>query len=73
MNQNKKEGKITFSDKTLAGQQTLSKLKEMKAKLGEMVLVAIDRKTSIELPSNLTKEERDERVENYIRLHQPKI
>lgn len=73
MNQNKKEGKISFSDKTLSGQQTLSKLKEMKAKLGEMVLVSIDRKTSIELPSNLTKEERDERVENYIRLHQPKI
>jgi len=69
--QNRREGRSSIST---ANQQAVSKLNDIKAQSGEKILIAIDRKTSIELPAILTQAERDERVAIYIRLHnRPKI
>jgi len=65
----KKEGKITHAEKASAAKQVHTILKEMKDKKGDMILVVINNKTSIELSADLSQEERDERVANFIRLH----
>ncbi|MDD3078018.1 MAG: hypothetical protein PHH37_02795 [Paludibacter sp.] len=72
-NNNKKEGRITLTEKASATKQIVSILKEMKEKKGDVVRVIINNRTSIELPADLSQEERDERVANYIRLHKSKI
>jgi len=54
-------------------EQVASMLKGMKERTGDVVLVAITNRTTIELPAHLSQEERDARVANYIKLHQSKI
>lgn len=42
-------------------------LQEHKDSLGEVVWVRIDDRTHIELPANMSEEDRKERVENYMK------
>lgn len=71
---NRKSGEITTrSDKSYATQQVETILKNIKQKAGEVVLIQITDRTSIELPAHLSQEERDARVANYIKLHKPGI
>lgn len=58
---------------TSSSQLTENAIKEYKKGLGEMILVAITPRTTIELPANLTKEEIDARVEIYKKLHSSKV
>jgi len=69
----KKEGKITNAEKAYAAKQVHNVLKEIKDKKGDVVIITINDRTSIELSASLSQEERDERVANYIRLHKSKI
>lgn len=68
-NSQKKEGKITNAEKANAAKQVQNILKEIKDTKGDVVIVAINDRTSIELSASLSQEEIDERVANYIRLH----
>ncbi|MCD7936735.1 MAG: hypothetical protein LUG98_07745 [Tannerellaceae bacterium] len=68
----KKEGKVTRIERTSATHQAELILKGIKEKAGEVVLVAISNRTTIELPASLSQVERDARVANYIKLHQSK-
>lgn len=58
---------------TSSSQLTENAIKEYKKGLGEMVLVAITPRTTIELPANLTKAEIDARIEVYKKLHSSKV
>lgn len=58
---------------TSSSQLTENAIKEYKKGLGEMIMVAITPRTTIELPANLTKEEIDARVEIYKKLHSSKV
>lgn len=69
----KKEGEITRSDRTSVTQQAELTLKEIKRKAGDVILVMINERTTIELPAHLSQAERDARVANYIKLHKSKI
>lgn len=68
----KKEGEITRQEKTSVNQQAEAILKNIKENTGDVVLIAINNRTTIELPAYLTQAEKDARVANYIRLHQSK-
>lgn len=70
---NRKHGEITRSERTTANQQVELLLKNIKEKNGEVVLVQITDRTSIELPAHLSQEERNARVANYIKLHKSKV
>lgn len=70
---NRKFGEITRSVKSFATQQVETVLKNIKQKAGDVILVQITDRTSIELPAHLSQAERDARVANYIRLHKPGI
>ena len=48
-------------------------LKEHKKKVGEVILVAITPRTTIQLPPNLSQPELAERLELYQKLHSSKI
>lgn len=61
------------SERSIANQLIENSLKEYKKSVGEVVLVAITPRTTIELPANLTQEERELRIENYKRLHTSKV
>lgn len=63
----------TMREFTSSSQLTENAIKEYKKGLGEMILVAITPRTTIELPANLTKEEIDARVEIYKKLHTSKV
>lgn len=69
----KKEGEITRQEKTSVNQQAEAILKNIKENTGDEVLIAINNRTTIELPAYLTQAEKDARVANYIRLHQSKV
>lgn len=69
----KKEGEITRQEKTSVNQQAEAILKNIKENTGDVVLIAINNRTTIELPAYLTQAEKDARVANYIRLHQSKV
>lgn len=58
---------------TSSSQLTENAIKEYKKGLGEMIMVAITPRTTIELPANLTKEEIAARVEIYKKLHSSKV
>ncbi len=70
---NKKEGSITGIERSSANQHVKLLLRDIKEKLGEVILVAINSRTTIELSAHLSQSERDARVENYIRLHKSNI
>ena len=57
----------------IASQLAENALKEHKKKVGEVILVAITPRTTIELPANLSQAEIAERVELYKKLHSSKI
>lgn len=61
------------SERSLSNQLIENSLKEYKKSVGEVVLVAISPRTTIELPAHLTQAERDIRIENYKRLHSSKV
>lgn len=61
------------SEKSFSNQLIENSLKEYKKSIGEVVLVAISPRTTIELPANLSQEERNIRIENYKRLHSSKV
>jgi hypothetical protein len=69
----KKEGEITRSERTSVNKQAELTLKAIKKKVGDVVLITINNRTTIELPAHLSQVERDARVANYIRLHKSKI
>lgn len=69
----KKEGEITRSERTTVNQQAELTLKNIKEKTGKVVLIAINDRTTLELPAHLSQAERDARVENYIKLHKSKV
>lgn len=54
-------------------QSTENMLKEHKKKIGDVVLVAISARTTIELPASLTPKERAVRIELYKKLHKSTI
>jgi len=70
---NGKSGGITRSERSTVTQQVESVLKDIKQKAGEVILVQITDRTSIELPAHLSQAERDARVANYIKLHKSKV
>lgn len=61
------------SERSLSNQLIENSLKEYKKSVGEVVLVAINSRTTIELPAHLSQAERDIRIENYKRLHPSKV
>lgn len=56
-----------------SNQLTKNAIKEHKKKVGEVILVAITPRTTIELPAHLSQAEIAERVELYKKLHNSKI
>lgn len=66
-----KKGNI-MRDVISSSQFTENVIKEYKKGLGDMVLVAITPRTTIELPAHLTQAEIDARVEIYKKLHSSK-
>lgn len=61
------------SDIGSSSQSTENALKEYKRSVGEVVLVTISPRTSIELPAHLSQAEIDARVEVYKSLHKSKV
>lgn len=70
---NKKQKNIIRSERSNINQQVESLLKDLKQKTGEVILVPITDRTSIELPAHLSQAEREARVANYIKLHKSKV
>lgn len=60
-----KEGAINRSERVKANDLVNQILEEHKKRVGEVVCVVVDSRTSIELPASLTPEERNEHVKNY--------
>ena len=54
-------------------QMTEHAIKEYKKGLGDVVLVAVSARTTIELPAHLSQAEIDARIENYKKLHSSKV
>ncbi|NDW18751.1 hypothetical protein D0T53_07470 [Dysgonomonas sp. 216] len=60
---------MTRSERSTVTQQAELALKEIKKKAGDVVLIMINDRTTIELPAHLTQAERDARVAKYKKLH----
>lgn len=69
----KKRGNMMRSEMGSSGQSTENALKEYKKSVGDVVLVTISPRTTIELPAHLSKAEIDARVEVYKSLHKSKV
>lgn len=54
-------------------QLTENALKEHKKRIGEVIFVTINSRTTIELPAHLSQTEINERVELYKKLHSSKV
>lgn len=61
------------TERSLSNQLIENSLKEYKKSVGEVILIAISPRTTIELPAHLTQAERDVRIANYKRLHSSKV
>lgn len=61
------------SDILFPNQITENALKEHKKRVGDVILVTISSRTTIELPAHLSQTEINERVELYKKLHSSKI
>lgn len=61
----KKDGVIHRSERLTVNEQVALMLEDYKKKMGEVVCVRVDDRTSIEIPACLTPAERLERIENY--------
>lgn len=68
-----KKGNMMRSEIGPSGQSTENALKEYKKSVGEVILVTISPRTTIELPAHLSKAEIDARVEVYKNLHKSKV
>lgn len=68
-----KEGTINRSERVRANDAVAQMLEEHKKRIGEMVCVVIDERTSIEIPASLSPEQRKEHVDNYIRNARMKL
>ena len=68
-----KKGNMIRSEMNSSNQLTENVLKEYKKSVGDVVLVAISTRTSIELPAHLSQAERDLRIEIYKKLHSSKV
>lgn len=68
-----KKGNMIRSEMNSSNQLTENVLKEYKKNVGDVVLVAISPRTSIELPAHLSQAERDLRIEIYKKLHSSKV
>ncbi|MCD7849976.1 hypothetical protein [uncultured Parabacteroides sp.] len=68
-----KKGETMKSEVNLSSQLTKNALKEHKKRVGDVVLVAISPRTTIELPANLSQAEREVRIELYKKLHSSKV
>lgn len=60
-------------DMLFANQVTENALKEHKKRIGEVIFVTINPRTTIELPAHLSQREINERVELYKKLHSSKV
>lgn len=65
--QKRKDGAINRSERVRANDLVSQMLEDHKRRIGDVVCVVIDSRTSIELPASLTPEERNEHVKNYIK------
>ena len=61
------------SDRNQANQLIENSLKEYKKSVGEVILVSVGPRTTIELPASLPQAEREARIEIYKKLHSSKI
>lgn len=61
------------SEKSMANQMIENSLKEYKKSIGDVVLISVGPRTTIELPASLTQDERDARIEIYKKLHSTRI
>lgn len=61
------------SDRNQANQLIENSLKEYKKSIGEVILVSVGPRTTIELPASLTQAEREACIEIYKKLHSSKI
>lgn len=68
-----KKSNVMRSEMYSSGQMTENALREYKKSVGDVIMVAITPRTSIELPAHLTQAEIDLRVEVYKRTHTSKI
>ncbi len=56
-----------------SNEQAENLLEDIKKKSGDVIRIAITKRTIIELPASMTQEEVDARIANYKRLHVSKI
>lgn len=68
-----KKGSVMRSEMNSSGQLTENVLKEYKKSVGDVILVAISPRTSIELPAHLSQAEIDTRVEIYKKTHNSRV
>lgn len=68
-----KKSNVMRSEMYSSGQMTENVLKEYKKSIGDVIMVAITPRTSIELPAHLSKAEIDLRIEVYKKTHSSKI
>lgn len=61
------------SERSIANQLIENSLKEYKKSIGDVILVSVGPRTTIELPASLTLEEREARIEIYNKLHTSRI
>lgn len=61
------------SERSMANQMIENSLKEYKKSIGDVVLISVGPRTTIELPASLTQDERDARIEIYKKLHSTRI
>ena len=54
-------------------QQAENALKEHRKRVGEVEYVTISGRTTFEFPASLSEEEREIRIENYIKRHKPLV
>lgn len=60
-------------DVVTSNQVTENAIKEYKKTVGDVILVAVTPRTTIELPAHLTQAEIDARVESYKQRHSSKV
>lgn len=65
--------RIIHSEKQSSAHQIESLLKEYKKRVGEVVHVSVSNRTTFEFPADLSQEEREIRIANYLKRHKPVI
>lgn len=65
--------RIIHSEKQSSAQQIEAVLKEYKKRVGEVVHVSVSNRTTFEFPADLSQEEREIRIANYLKRHKPVV